>query len=196
MCLKCLNKEPSRRYVSALALADDLQRYLAGEPVRARPIGAVSRAARWARRRPAIASLLAVCRRRHRGFRGGDLGGPEGTNGPGECREGTEGRGSTQRTLAEAAREREAAQRRRTRVFQRFCFATAPCATAKRETSAVACSGWRRASSGFPIDDLDLKRAIRTNLAGWQWQVHPLVAMLGHSSRVSCRDGARTDEWS
>jgi formylglycine-generating enzyme required for sulfatase activity len=60
VCLKCLTKEPSRRYASAEALADDLQRFQAGEPVQARPVGRVERALKWARRRPALAALLGV----------------------------------------------------------------------------------------------------------------------------------------
>jgi formylglycine-generating enzyme required for sulfatase activity len=60
ICLKCLRKEPARRYASAEELADDLRRFQAGEPVRARPVGAVERTWKWAKRRPALAALLGV----------------------------------------------------------------------------------------------------------------------------------------
>ena len=58
ICLKCLNKDPSSRYRSALALANDLKRFLDGEPVRARHRGATARAWRWAVRNPIPSSLL------------------------------------------------------------------------------------------------------------------------------------------
>src|SRR5262245_26720734 len=60
ICLKCLEKDPRRRYDSAAAVAADLERYLAGEPILARRTGLVERAAKWARRRPAIAALLGL----------------------------------------------------------------------------------------------------------------------------------------
>ena len=60
ICLKCLSKKPERRYASAEELADDLRRFQAGEPIRARPVGRVERALKWAKRRPALAALLGV----------------------------------------------------------------------------------------------------------------------------------------
>ncbi|MFO0808959.1 MAG: serine/threonine-protein kinase [Gemmataceae bacterium] len=60
IAMKCLEKDPSRRYGSAEALADDLERWLRHEPIQARPAGVVERTVKWARRRPAIAALLAA----------------------------------------------------------------------------------------------------------------------------------------
>ncbi len=59
VCLKCLEKEPGRRYATASDLAEDLGRFLDDEPIRARQVGPVGRGLRWARRRPSQAALLA-----------------------------------------------------------------------------------------------------------------------------------------
>jgi serine/threonine-protein kinase len=60
ICLRCLEKLPEQRYGSAAELADDLERYLKGECVEARPPGFLLRVRRWSRREPALASRLAV----------------------------------------------------------------------------------------------------------------------------------------
>ena len=60
ICLKCLEKDPSRRYASAEALAEDFRHWLAGEPIVARPVGKGARLSMWCRRRPMVASLSAA----------------------------------------------------------------------------------------------------------------------------------------
>ena len=61
ICLKCLQKEPARRYGSAEALADDVERWLRGEPIQARHVGTPEKIWRWCRRKPALASALGGC---------------------------------------------------------------------------------------------------------------------------------------
>jgi serine/threonine-protein kinase len=58
ICLKCLQKDPRRRYATAAALADDLQRFQRSESIAARPVGPLERFGMWVRRRPAVAALL------------------------------------------------------------------------------------------------------------------------------------------
>ena len=64
IALKCLQKDPVKRYESATALAEDLRRFQAGVPIVARPVGSVERTWRWCRRNPALAGSLARRRRR------------------------------------------------------------------------------------------------------------------------------------
>jgi hypothetical protein len=60
ICLKCLHKETWGRYFAGAALADDLQRFLAGEPIRARATGRLEALGKWVRRRPALAGVYGL----------------------------------------------------------------------------------------------------------------------------------------
>ena len=60
ICLKALQKESDRRYATAAELAEDLRRYSDGKPIQARPVSAWERTRKWARRRPALAGMIAV----------------------------------------------------------------------------------------------------------------------------------------
>src|SRR5215468_3914035 len=60
ICLKCLEKDPKRRYSSALALAEDLEHWLRHEPIRARRTGLLARGRKWIRRNPAVAALVVM----------------------------------------------------------------------------------------------------------------------------------------
>jgi hypothetical protein len=60
VCLKCLHKEPARRYATAEEFAEDLRRFQHGEPIRARRVGSIERVLKWVRRRPAVAALEAA----------------------------------------------------------------------------------------------------------------------------------------
>jgi len=60
ICLKCLEREPSSRYGNAQDVAEELERYLGGRPIKARPISRSARIVRWAKRKPAMATIIGL----------------------------------------------------------------------------------------------------------------------------------------
>jgi WD40 repeat protein/tRNA A-37 threonylcarbamoyl transferase component Bud32 len=112
ICLKCLEKEPVRRYATAEHLADDLARFRDNRPIRARPVGPLERAWKWARRRPVVAALLlGLVLVSLLGFAGVSAALVYALEGWREA-DGQRAHAGEQREAAETARQQEAAQRR------------------------------------------------------------------------------------
>jgi hypothetical protein len=58
ICLRCLRKDPAKRYPTAAALADDLHKYLDGRPIAARPVGNIERVTKWVKKNPLVAAAI------------------------------------------------------------------------------------------------------------------------------------------
>jgi WD40 repeat protein len=180
VCLKCLEKEPARRYATAGALAEDLRRFLAGEPVRARPPGPAGRLGRWARRNPALAAsgalaaaalaavvVLAVGFALHQSRAAGAV---------------REQERKTRAALTEAERQHVRAERQVARLAD--------------DRGLVLCEqgqvgpgmlwlvqGLETAAKLSPADGADLERVARANLAAWRRELRPVRAILPHDNR-------------
>jgi WD40 repeat protein/tetratricopeptide (TPR) repeat protein len=157
ICLCCLQKDPARRYATAQALAEDLNRFLTGHPIRARRVGEVERVWKWARRRPAVAALLAVV---------------VATLVAGSAISTYFAVEASRRAGVAQAKEQEANAAKHNADLQ-AAVSLVRVGLARAQEGAVAegmytlLDAWRQA----PADAVDLRRLIRCNLAGWSRQL-------------------------
>jgi eukaryotic-like serine/threonine-protein kinase len=191
ICLKWLEKEPGRRYARATTLAADLRRFLTGEPIVARPVTRLERAAKWARRKPTLAAaytlgLLAVV-----------LGGLVGAA-VWQWRAAERARDAAKSAQAEAEQQRDRADAARSEADTARVAEKAARAEAERQrerferfdygrTIQVAHQEWREDNVAATVALLGSTRA---DLRGWEWRyVHGLchtdrLTLKGHTGYV------------
>ncbi len=174
VCLKCLEKDPARRYESAEALADDLTRWAAGLPIRARALGATGRAARWVRRNPAVAGLSGVLVVVALAGLPGVLGGDEARRNAAAAEANAAAADASAAAARQAERDALTAARNERRERYRVGVVAASGALRLHDTEAA-----RRALDDTPPDDRD-----------WVWSL--LRAQLDHSKTVLTGRGNRS----
>jgi WD40 repeat protein/serine/threonine protein kinase len=196
ICLKCLHKEANRRYASALALADDLRRFLKGEPVQARPTSLRERAWKWARRRPAVAALsLGVLLTAALSFglvtwqwlRAED----EADRARIARQQAEESQQRERQRAEEAVRERARAEQGEKQANEARHESELTWGHLALDRGLVLCRegdvapGLLWMADALRAPDADLRRAIRANLALWSCRLHPLRTVLDHPAHVS-----------
>lgn len=173
ICLKCLQKDPRRRYSSAEALADDLRRFREGQPIVARPISSAERLARWSRRNPwpaaaagivlltvATAFVLVTAAWR-------------------------EERASAMRE----GHERQRAELEQKLAETRSAYLTFQQALTLCDQGEIGRGMFELARAlelAIAVEDAALERIVRLNLDGWNRHVHPLQGIVKHAAGVMC----------
>jgi WD40 repeat protein/tRNA A-37 threonylcarbamoyl transferase component Bud32 len=196
ICLKCLEKQPQRRYGSAEALAEDLEHWLAGEPLCARPAGPAERLWRWCRRNPALAAtgglaaaallaatLVSVLFAIHQYHSAQQI--------AQEQRETEEARDKAQKNYEESQKNYQALQEtaaaRRRALLQAADLVLHPSSNLFNQNDPAIGMLWlARCLTIAPDDAADLQFAIRTNLAFYGRRQNPLKGpLLQHEDVVT-----------
>jgi WD40 repeat protein len=179
ICLKCLAKEPRGRYGSAEALAEDLERWLRGEPIVARPTPAWERAAKWVKRRPAIAGLVAALVAMAAVGFGLVWWQWQEAEDQRELAENAQRSAEGQRVRADAARRtaEEKAGLAESRLAEHY-LDRALAAFDREADPALGMLWLGRALEVTPKTADDLQWLIRANLAAWAPEVHPIRSIL------------------
>jgi WD40 repeat protein/tRNA A-37 threonylcarbamoyl transferase component Bud32 len=177
ICLKCLRKEPRERYESALALAEDLRRFQAGEPIRARPLGRVQLLVRWCRRNPALAlaASLAIVAVLAVAVVSVVFAIVEADKNIALTRQ--------QRQTEEARAEAQLAKEHAQRVAANLALDHG-LDLCDRGDQARGMLWLARALELAPAKDDDLRWVLRNNMAAWGQTLHPLKAILTHRGKV------------
>jgi WD40 repeat protein/predicted Ser/Thr protein kinase len=182
ICLKCLERDPARRYGSAEALADDLERWLAGEPTLARPASAWEQLAKWAKRRPGVAALLGVAAALLVAVLGvlawGWQQSADKANAQAAARAAAEEKAEAEKRRAEEAARGE-------RLVQAHLALEKGTNRLDRGEIAAGMLWLARGLEVAPDDAADLRRSLRTLLGGWTRDVPSLKAVDRHDQRVN-----------
>ncbi|QVL30298.1 protein kinase [Telmatocola sphagniphila] len=181
ICLKCLNKEPGNRYGSGTELAEDLNRYLSGETIYARPAGRIEKFGRWCRRDPYLAATGAFAIVAMIGAMIASLAYAfEQSRSAKEQKLATESL-RQEKQLTEIARERAS---HFTSLSARLAAERGQSFGEKRD-AALALLWYGRSLEMASPDDDDLQWFVRTNLSAWLQQVQPLKANYPHGHKVT-----------